>query len=360
MSESGKDGQSSELQQRLRAQKQTPERGCLSVTPPFPRNVMIELSNGCNHACVFCANPHMTRKVGRMDAALAKRILAEARAEGAQEVGFYTTGEPLVHKQLETLVAFAADAGYSYIYISSNGGAAGPERYKALIDAGLHSIKFSINAASRETYKVVHGKDDFDKVMQNLRFVSDYRRTLGRPLKLYVSFVVTRLTRDEVEAFKAELLDLVDDVLVSQSDAQQGYMAGAQALFGDPANAAPANGTCAMPFNRLHVSCEGYVTLCCVDYQNYLAVADLRTMSVGEAWNSPAFRDARQRHLDDALHGSLCGNCWYSRTDPIEPLVPEYATVIDLKSFHDRQQKAVRERLHLPASADLLDEDGQA
>ena len=38
--------------------------------------------------------------------------------------------------------------------------------------------------------------------------------------------------------------------------------------------------------------CEGYLTACCVDYQNYLTIADLNLVSIGDAWKSKAFRES--------------------------------------------------------------------
>lgn len=43
-------------------------------------------------------------------------------------------------------------------------------------------------------------------------------------------------------------------------------------------------------------TCEGYLTLCCVDYQNYLAVADLNTESLNEAWNNAYARELRRKN----------------------------------------------------------------
>ena len=58
---------------------------------------------------------------------------------------------------------------------------------------------------------------------------------------------------------------------------------------------------CMVPFNRLHVTCEGFLTACCVDYQNYLTVADLNLVSVKEAWSSKEFVELRKKHLSGNL-----------------------------------------------------------
>jgi organic radical activating enzyme len=314
--------------------------------PPMPKNMMVELTNACNHACVFCANPHMTRKARRIDRRLLERVMAEARALGVEELGFYTTGDPFVHKDLAALTKHGKELGYRYLYISTNGALATPDRARAVIDAGMDSIKFSINAGSRETYALVHGRDEFDLVMRHLRFVSEYRRTLGRPLGLFVTCVVTNPMRHELEAFRRDLGSLVDEVSFNECGIQSGQMTAAQALLSAGATPPRAeNGICPLPFNRLHVTCEGYLTLCCVDYQNYLTVGDLGESSLQEVWHSSVAREARRQHIEGRLEGTLCGNCWLGRMDKIAPLIPAQATLVDFPQFYETTAKQTTIRL---------------
>lgn len=342
------DQSSGGITERFRQQYLESQQDVLRELPPMPKNMMVELSNACNHACLFCTSPNMTRKIARIDKGLLSRIMREAREGGVEEIGFYTTGEPFVHKDLEAFVREASRLDYRYIYISTNGAMATPERAAKVIDAGLNSIKFSINAGSRETYKLVHGYDDWDKVMHNLAFISQYRRSLGRPLKLFISFIITRHTAHEVEQFRAKVGHLVDDILFVPVHNQSGQMNEVQADLTTTETPAIHKGerVCPMPFNRLHVTCEGLLTICCVDYQNYLAVADLRKTSLAEAWGNTIFRDIRRRHLDGCIEGTLCGNCWKNRQDPVTPLVPEFATKVDFPEFYRQSKQAVDKRLN--------------
>ena len=100
-----------------------------------------------------------------------------------------------------------------------------------------------------------------------------------------------------------------------------------------------------MPFNRLHVSCEGFLTICCVDYQNYLAVADLKSASLCDAWHAPEFKDIRRRHLAAELAGTLCGNCWQGRTEAPAPLRQDLASPVDFPDFDARIRDLTERRL---------------
>ena len=157
----------------------------LTLMPEYPKNdLRLELSNVCNHTCLFCANRKMTRKKGFMDEGFLRRILQEAYDEGFYGVGFYANGEPFISPHFVEYIRWAKEIGYTYIYIDANGAAVGQEKIKEAIDAGLDSIKFSINGTNRETYELIHGWDDFDRVMENLKYTYQYKKELGRPFNV--------------------------------------------------------------------------------------------------------------------------------------------------------------------------------
>jgi hypothetical protein len=206
----------------------------------------------------------------------------------------------------------------------------------------LDSIKISFNAGSRSTYKTIHGVDHWARVAENIRKIAEYREKGNRNIALYLSTILTDLTRPEKEGIEEEFGSLVDEILFVDCDAQQGQM---------PANEGELYGStvvpekCSLPFNRIHVTCEGYLTVCCVDYQNYLAVADLNDESLSEAWENEAFQAIRRRHLENDLAGTLCGNCLGNRRDAIEPLCPELAAVINFPRLYEESRMDIRARL---------------
>lgn len=315
----------------------------LQAQPPFPRDIMVELSNVCNHKCIFCANPKMTRKVGRIDKDLLVGIMKDAYKLGSRDIGFYTTGDPLVHKDLSTFVGQAKEIGYDYTYISTNGALATEDRIRALVEAGIDSIKFSINAGDRETYRKIHGRDDWDVVIRNLKFVSGLRETLDRKLNLGITYVVVDQNQHLTESFYNEIIQYVDEIYFSYCTVHGGNMVENKDLLGSDIEMAQIEAPCHMLFRRAHITCEGYMTMCCIDYQNYLAVCDLREKSLEEAWNDPLFQDMRRRHVENKLEGTLCYNCIRSVTTEIKPLREDLATVVDFvklnKDNHERQKQ---------------------
>lgn len=268
--------------------------------PPFPRQIQIETSNICNHSCEFCAYTVMERPKRHMKQDLFRRIVTEAYQCGAREIGLFAGAEPLTCKWLDQYIRYCCDLGYDYLYISTNGALADPEKLRKVLDAGLSSIKFSVNGGDRETYNAVHGKDDFEKVITNIRFVNDYRKTMSRKVYLGVSFVGMPHTKHTLDNLRKLIGSSVDEVIYYEASNQSGQMS----HLPDP----PYR-DCHLPFNKLHISLEGYIKACCNDYENYLAIEDTNKMSLMDAWHSQRFQNLRQRHLDDNLDGTVCGNC---------------------------------------------------
>jgi molybdenum cofactor biosynthesis enzyme MoaA len=296
----------------------------LEAKAPFPKNALIELTSACNHKCIFCMNPRMKRKPKKLDLDIFEKFATDAAELGLEEIGFYTTGEPLVSKNLKNFIKISADAGIGYIYITTNGALANIEKMKSLIDSGLNSVKFSINAGTRETYKLIHGKDDFDKVLKNIRDLKNFRDTEAKHVKLMASFVATSFSDNEVGIWKELILPHVDDAKIMGVHGQMGqsleYLHLIESKF---TTSYPEEGSakpCHMLWDRIHLTQEGYLTLCCVDYENSLTYADLNESTLKEAWNSPIIQDMRKRHLDKNLKGTLCHNCLYGAEEPFSPL----------------------------------------
>ena len=319
-----------------------------SLYPPFPRILMFELVNACNHACIICASSQKTRKPGFMDAALFYRLIQEGYDLGARELALYSTGEPTLDKRLPAFVNKAKEIGYTYIYLTTNGSAE-LEFYHSLVQAGLHSLKFSINGITRDSYLLTHGKDNFDKAMTNLISLDKWRKENKHPLRLLVSFVYTKLTENEQTLAKEKIGPFVDDLWILPLNDLGGQMYEIYQIL-KPTDCSPPPTPkmakpCFMLWKRMHISQDGYLTICCVDFDNTLAICDLNNMSLLDAWHHPLFAEIRKRHLSQQLDGTLCKNCLYQINEPFIPLNPALATSPDPKKSKrnlERVQKALK------------------
>lgn len=317
--------------------------------PPFPEDCMVELTNVCNHECVFCTNPRMKRKPAHLSFDLFKKFITEAASLGCKELGFYSTGEPFMTPNLSQFIQVANAVGIPYLYISTNGVFATPERIRQCVDAGLNSIKFSINAATRETYKLVHGKDEFDKVLANVRWIYEYKTKHKPDLCLLGSCVLTRTTEREKKLHQQIFRQYFEDILYVIASNQAGQ-AEEEAKILVPAThpiTYPAEGKappCFMLWKRVHLTAEGYLTLCCVDYENNLTYAKVDDgQNLMTHWHNSVITEMRHRQITQELKGTLCHNCLYGGDESYQPISALHSQQTDVPG--PRKLQSLKDRL---------------
>jgi len=253
----------------------------------------------------------------------AKNILKQARELGTCEVGFHSMGEPFLSKDLETVVLEAKNLGYEYIYFTTNGSLATEERIKNLFQNGLSSIKFSVNAGNSETYKKVHGRNDFQKVIDNIIIADKIRKELRVDAGIFISFAETQINEGQAEDLLNILGNSIDYLYSIPSFNQGGNMS--QKIEDKTVNKNDMS-RCPWPFNCFNVTPECYLNACCMDLHNYLAYADLNKTTLKEAWNNIDIQTLRNQHINKTLpKNSLCHNCLYNTNNKVEHISQEFA-----------------------------------
>lgn len=141
-----------------------------TIRPPFW--LLAELTYRCPLHCVFCSNPvDHARHGDEMATADWKRVLGEARALGAVQLGF-SGGEPLLRDDLEALVAHARGLGF-YTNLITSGVGLTRARAKALKAAGLDHIQLSFQDSTRELNDFLSSTRTFDLKARVARIIKD-------------------------------------------------------------------------------------------------------------------------------------------------------------------------------------------
>jgi MoaA/NifB/PqqE/SkfB family radical SAM enzyme len=289
--------------------------------PPLPSSLNVELNNTCNHKCEFCgfhgrySNNSVKPAIIPVDTA--KHILDEAKrlGIGKKEVGFYLAGEPFVYKELTEVVAYAKKLGFTYTFLTSNGALATPDRMKALLDAGIDSLRFSVNAADRETYREVHGKDDFEVVCENIKFMREYIDKNSLNVATSISSVITKKTDGMQDKIIQLFGKYVDDILfipvkLQRLDCDEAYLSENQ-IIDDSDAQINENFVCPMLFDTMYITANLKVIPCCEACASSCAFYDLKeNMDLEAAWNCEDYKRHRRIFLNkESDEGTVCKNC---------------------------------------------------
>lgn len=303
-----------------------------NLYPPFPREVFLDLNNTCNSRCCFCSNSKID-KPAYLDKALGFELLRDFFECGTREVGLYATGEPFLRQDLAEFVREAKSIGYEYVFLASNGILSTPKRAQPILEAGLDSIKFSVNAGTSQSYKKVHGVDYFDRVIENIRWFYRFRSKSGLSYRIYVSMVPLSSTKDEWPLLSALLADFVDEIDCRGCSNQGGNMLennlteeiDKRNLLGSLSKGQACSGKCPDVFFRCTVTPQGYLSACVVDYRNYLVVADLRKTHIRDVWHNDSYVALRKKHSQGDVRGIICYNCLNNCDTLVQPLNREFA-----------------------------------
>lgn len=293
-----------------------------SPAPPVPRSVKIELTARCDFRCFFCASHMRLRSKDEIDPVFFRRVLQEMRGLGVEEIGLFYLGESFTCRWLPGAVRYAKrECGYPYVFLTTNGRLATPERVRECIEAGLDSLKFSFNFSDPEQFHEVTGvrASDFYTVEENLKAARRVRdevlEATGHRCGLYASSIRyddAQLAR--MEAAVQRILPYVDEHYWLPLYGQAGLTSGARGTVPTAGNQGRVGALrkplpCWSLFTEGHITYDGRLSACCFDHDGRFGMGDLTTGTFMEAWHSGRFQALRHANLTEDVRGTVCEKC---------------------------------------------------
>jgi len=287
---------------------------------PAPKSVKIELTGNCNFSCTFCARSQKLRDVDTIDRSFFERITKEMREAGVEELGLFYLGESFMVPWLPEAIKYAKDIGFPYVFLTTNGSLAFPDRTQACMEAGLDSLKFSYNYSDAEQlHDIARVKSKYFLAIQNnIKFAHRIREENGYKCGLYASYIeYDGEQKQKMEIAVNEIRPYVDEVyalplynqadLVSASEKDKGW----KPIAGNRGRAAALRDPlpCWACFTESHITWDGKLSACCFDHDGRFHMGDLNKISFMEAWNSAEFQALRAAHLGKDVTGTVCMEC---------------------------------------------------
>ncbi|MDP6429055.1 MAG: radical SAM protein [Rhodospirillales bacterium] len=300
-----------------------------SATPPAPKSVKIELTAHCDFQCFYCATAWKLRDKGEIDWDFYCRIVKEMSEAGVEELGVFYLGESFLSKQLPAAIEFAKkEAGFEYLFLTTNGRMADADRLRACMEAGLDSLKFSFNYADAEQCKDMTRVDAFDTVVGHIadarRVRDEVEAASGHRCGLWASSIRYDGEQQERMEQAIELIEPhVDLHYWLPLYGQAGLTAGVRGTMPVAGNVGRADNMvdplpCWALFTEGHVTYDGKLAACCFDHDGRFDMGDLNKMGFMEAWHSEPFQVLRQANLDCDVKGTACEKCIAYATHEID------------------------------------------
>ena len=184
----------------------------------------------------------------------------------------------------EDYIRYASDHGFIDIMINTNATLLTEERARSILDCGLTRLRFSLDAASPETYRKIRGRDYYSQVIKNIEAFLDLKERLGYKLPITgVNFCKMSLNEHEADKFVEFWEDKVDMVTM-QAFAPLVAEKELDVLYPTIQEGDIKQFRCAQPFQRVVIRNNGIYPCCFIS--NDLVVGDLREDTIYRAWNS--------------------------------------------------------------------------
>lgn len=282
-----------------------------AVLPTGPLRLWVEPTNVCNLRCPMCLTPHLGNEVpkGLMSVATFGTIIDKARGH-VRDVNLFLGGEPLINKQLPTMIRIAKEAGM-YTRLHTNATLLDEKWAHELLDAHLDFLSFSFDGADEETYTKYRVGGNFQATCENIQRFARIKRERGAQHPHTVVQLIERpeWTPMERDAQRAGIKRLFGDPGIERLKFIQLHNFGG--LLEDPEFLEGRSfSPCSFLWYALNVSFDGTVVPCCLDFARKYPIGNLLEQDLMDVWNGPLLVALRQKMIDKDIEDvALCNGC---------------------------------------------------
>lgn len=266
-----------------------------------PYSVYIFPTTFCNFKCIYCAHSLGLEEMKKrydfsretMDLETYKKAIEQLKKfpEKIKLLSLTGQGEPLVNKNIGEMVKIAKESGaFEKIEIISNAGLLTPSIADKLTEAGLDTLRISLQGLSSEKYKEICGADiDFDTFMDNVRYFYKNKKNTN----LFVKIMDVALEEGEEEKFYKLFADCSDRMYIEKMlPAYDGVKitGDMDAKYDRYGREIEKRNVCPLPFFMLGVLPNGDVEPCDTIYKPII-LGNVHNDSILNMWNGKDLKD---------------------------------------------------------------------
>jgi radical SAM protein with 4Fe4S-binding SPASM domain len=280
----------------------------------YPMMLVLSFVYPCNALCPHCPYTNSNIRKEYRDAPYMPEHTYKKIADESGRYGAYLRisggGEPMLHPQAVELLVYAKKVGCK-IGLITNGSLFDEANSRALLEAGVDMIEFSVDACDPATYAVVRRGLEWEVLVESTKRMLVLRDEMRSTTKIVASAVnQAGVDIDAVERY------WVDDIGVDYLIKRKFLTWGANTTLDPTRSADPAaylnvdEVPCPFIFERLNIDSRGNVMVCGYDISANTSMGNVNTQSIRDIWHGEGFRFYRDKHL--AGRGkeiSLCAGC---------------------------------------------------
>lgn len=216
-------------------------------------------------------------------------------------------GDPLQHPRFADACHLLREAGVYGLGVTTPLFDLPDQSFDALFACKVDVVEVLLDAHTSETYRRVHGRDGFERVVGNIDRLDRARREREAPQPI-VTCCLTRCaaTISELEAFYDGWLRRLGTAVIRGYNSYSGVLPVDSLLSTTPA----VRGPCLRLSTRLALLADGVVPLCAQDIEGKTRLGDWTADSLRTIWGGSRITGARESHARGTLEAlPICQAC---------------------------------------------------
>jgi MoaA/NifB/PqqE/SkfB family radical SAM enzyme len=283
----------------------------------FPSQILVDVAEICNLACIHCPHPEFKKSEhysgSYLAPALNAKLVDEVRKHGqgfTQYIRYASAGEPLLHPDIYEMMEYAKKHSGVLVTLTTNGVPLNNKRIERLLSTGVDVIDISIDAFSSETYARIRVNGDLSITRANTLRLLERSKQTSFKTKVVVSYVEMPQNFHETADFESFWKDHgADYVVIRRLHSCSGSNIGL-ADIKRKENEQVTRRPCLYPWERIVLNPKGDLAWCPSDWVHGSFIADYRSTTIYETWQSEFYQKLRGAHLsNDFSNHKFCGQC---------------------------------------------------
>ncbi len=295
---------------------------------PFPWNIEIEITTRCHLRCIMCEHTFFPDTERNWDLPFEdfKKIINQfPRLFWCNPTG---EGSAFFNKDYMRMLKYLAKKGVCIDLVDSFD-RLDRKTIRQLVELPVHRLWLSLDGINKETYEKIKVGANFDRVIENVKYLVSYRNQKKSPVpELCVRFVIMRSNINQMPDFVdfvhnldpnvyaieftrlmefPGVMDLITDVperIIEETKKrgkQHGILLHINANVPHHERSLPSITECVY-WSDPYIMKDGYVISCCASLMSNkreqlrrLAFGNIHEKSLKEIWDSPAYKKFRRQ-----------------------------------------------------------------
>jgi len=178
--------------------------------PEYPLLLQIEPTGACNLRCPqkACDQRQIRKHRRKMVMTLDEfRALMDEAAAYTETINFFNFGEPFLHRDAISMVAYAKKVNPRTFILSDTNGHffQTREKQEAIVESGIDRLVFSVDGATQSSYEKYRVRGNLESVLKAMQGIVEIRnhRGLKKPEVIW-KYILFRTTDSDEEIRRAE------------------------------------------------------------------------------------------------------------------------------------------------------------